>query len=1488
MSQAISEKARKEREQKYVAEIEALQKRLDEEKQEKIRANKEIEELSHKLDEALYQNVDPEEVASLRSQLQILLDNKTDIERQILQLQYNNKRLEEEKKTIEKTILEMQYEASQNSEQKAKIEDLQTQYANIEEELAKLQSDNVILSKQLQESEEKRISFQQDMEVIGSKNADISLLDELRAELIKAQKSRDESEKRFEQITNELKEAQTKLFVTKSEIDQSLQEYNELQAGINQLKKKGNTIQQEIKCLKEKRLAFAGPLCPRCNAPLMIRNGRNGEFLGCTSYRRVGTGCRFTRDLQYGEKELFDEILVVKNKEDILWEKFNTNKAVVEKAERDRKNIFKQKYFKTNNVEHVVYEAYPYSLSESSPIAYLFQSLGIPNAIFKEKESLKLNYFSRFLATFMLPKTTVENPDKTLFSLTLRLLNRGIVTPINRIIDEKLKSKFDVKNFGRIQSLFEYVEYEKPENAYDSKYEKEFAEYYLPKVLGKNWASFTIPQAGLDLLLPERKEEFFNQRVDFYVSKNGKQIIIEIDGNEHDNSRVHDSVRDNALIKHGYQVCRFTNDQVKNHAEEIIDVLNSIIGVIRNREINTEIDDKYLVAAKLEHQFAITIVKALEQGYIDKNTNLTVEGSKIIFSDAELKYILALAVEEVETILRQYAIIYDVNFKINLSDEAKEEVCICLGDLKNWHENRIILRDCYVPYNFLCDIEQFDPSIKPVNCDIEAVEYFLNYIYGYERFRDGQFSAVERLMLRRDSVILLPTGAGKSIIYQLSSYIAPGITIIISPLKSLMDDQIINLEFKAGINNAIAIMSHSGKSSEDIRETQLKAMIHNSLSMIYIAPERLQIPSFRENIAGLMRNNFVYTVAIDEAHCVSEWGHDFRPSYLNIANSIRQLFRKNDFLPTIIALTGTASEHVLKDVQKSLEISGDDSMIMPSSFDRRELNFSVLSCSVSDKGINIANIIKNKIPGQLGISYEDFVKLDDDKTKAGIVFTPNATSKRMSSYDALGMSYNLGNLLPEMGISCYFSKTPEAYDDNDWSATIRKNADDFKRNKINMLVATKAFGMGIDKSNVRFIIHDGIPSSLEQYYQEAGRAGRGRDDSYCCIVFSNDEAKTFEPLLSADIDLEQVQKNFKEAGFIEDDLSKILFFHTESYKGVNEECRYVDDILEKIPEGKFIEGYRFVVANTRLEDKTLKEWQKAMIRLINLGVFKDYTYDYRREFSVVCGTLKKEIISEQYIQFIRDDNVQRAEEAKNAVKSIKETGYAYVRIIIKMLIEYVYDSIEKSRRNAARLMYQTVKEAASKNESEQDKFLRSAILSYFSIEGKENELSEILSAPNAGIHLVKRVINISSGPRLTNSDKEKYRDLNYRVGRILESTPDQPALLLIRSICEMYLKHVDQKQVINDIIIAIKYSQKRYMVNKEVLTDELAELMRHILPFNKSIFFALMDKFSDVDIDKDSIMKKMIDKSSGNSISQSLLLLLYTHDKIQQLDYIFE
>ena len=338
----------------------------------------------------------------------------------------------------------------------------------------------------------------------------------------------------------------------------------------------------------------------------------------------------------------------------------------------------------------------------------------------------------------------------------------------------------------------------------------------------------------------------------------------------------------------------------------------------------------------------------------------------------------------------------------------------------------------------------------------------LRHYFGHEGFRAGQETMVDALLSGRDALGVMPTGAGKSMCYQVPALMLPGITLVISPLISLMADQVAALK-AAGVPAAYLNSTLSPRQMEIAIDRAYQGMY----KIIYVAPERLEAPSFIRFAQSVQ----ISMVAVDEAHCVSQWGQDFRPVYLRIADFVDMLPRR----PVMGAFTATATERVRKDIIRHLRLINPAGVT--TGFDRPNLYFEVVRPKHRDPAL--MQVLAGR-QGQSGIIY---------------CATRKAVEQVCDKLCAAGFSasrYHAGLSDEER----------------------KQNQEDFQYDRVQVMVATNAFGMGIDKSNVRFVIHYNMPKSMEAYYQEAGRAGRDGEPSECVLLFMKQDIVTSKWLIN--------------------------------------------------------------------------------------------------------------------------------------------------------------------------------------------------------------------------------------------------------------------------------------------------------------------------------------------------------------------------------------
>jgi ATP-dependent DNA helicase RecQ len=337
-----------------------------------------------------------------------------------------------------------------------------------------------------------------------------------------------------------------------------------------------------------------------------------------------------------------------------------------------------------------------------------------------------------------------------------------------------------------------------------------------------------------------------------------------------------------------------------------------------------------------------------------------------------------------------------------------------------------------------------------------TIRQLLNTVFGIQQLRDGQQRVIDSVLDGKDTLAIMPTGSGKSLCYQIPARILEGMTIVVSPLISLMKDQLEKLD-QMGIR---AVQVNSSLSAEEERES-LAAIAENRCEIVFCTPERLVMAEFVEVLKAVK----IALVVVDEAHCISQWGHDFRPAYLEMAGAIGALGR-----PPVLALTATATEDVVEDIGRQL--SRPRMNVINTGVYRPNLHYRVLQVTNADEKLQEALRLVRETEGK-GIVYAATVKCAEE----------------------------IYHLLQEQGesVTIYHGKLH--------AAERKDNQDLFMNDERRVMVATNAFGMGIDKPDTRFVIHLQIPANLEAYYQESGRAGRDGKDAECTLLFLQDDKR---------------------------------------------------------------------------------------------------------------------------------------------------------------------------------------------------------------------------------------------------------------------------------------------------------------------------------------------------------------------------------------------
>jgi ATP-dependent DNA helicase RecQ len=904
----------------------------------------------------------------------------------------------------------------------------------------------------------------------------------------------------------------------------------------------------------------------------------------------------------------------------------------------------------------------------------------------------------------------------------------------------------------------------------DSDEERVVWERLLPTILGPSFAIWCTPQVEISTLTADSDFIGSEQRVDFLISHPmlERSVVVEIDGAQHED----DEKRTRHLEANGYQVVRIPVNEIRADAGPKIDVLRHLLSSLT---LTNEYADILGNPIRRAGQIQVALLHAIFTGLVSVENGFSVSTDLVDTSELTQDE-FSLVISDFSELLNKLGVLYGAGLignGISVSSLAgRPRLHIGFFGLQTDGE-AILIEDVYLPVPIKWPPRPVKPG-RPATFDRELLKYFLRRVFRKPDFRDGQFDIIVRALQAKDTVALLPTGAGKSIAFQLAGVLLPGRTIVIAPIISLIRDQVFNLR-SYGISRALGITSDlSGRGQRDLAYDLLK---NGEAFFYYIAPERFQMEEFREKLRGMTAAFPVNMVVVDEAHCVSEWGHDFRTAYLRIGQTSRDCSTSADWTPAIVALTGTASRAVLRDLQLELQINDFDAIVTPTSLNRPELDFAVFHEKSDHKGAVLGSYLRNTLPSEFGLTTESFFRRDGLGTYCGLVFCPNVNG----SYGVVEVARSL----KDGGINAaYYSGTkPKNFpgSDEDWKALKRQSERQFKKNEISILVATKAFGMGIDKANIRFTVHYGIPASIEAYYQEAGRAGRDGNRAVCAVIVSDDRYDKNRQLLAPATSIDEVARFVNETPYAQnDDITRALFFHVKAFQGVKAEMSAISKLhYELLPTGS--QGIREVSFG---KDDKLTE--KALHRLVVVGVVKDYTVDYSsRSFSVVLADATRSSVIEKYCKYVEGYQRGRAEQERKKAEALSNSWDDFVIEIVNLYVQFVYDVIEKGQRRAIGEMLAAC-QAGSGDE------LRRRILAYLEQTEYSEAVEAILSDTRFGLEVIA---NIFAGI-ISPNDAERLRGA---VARSLETYPDHPGLLLLRATTEALSRDGDEQTVIENI-----------------------------------------------------------------------------------------
>lgn len=926
-----------------------------------------------------------------------------------------------------------------------------------------------------------------------------------------------------------------------------------------------------------------------------------------------------------------------------------------------------------------------------------------------------------------------------------------------------------------------------------------------------------IPQVQLSAINPEIGPGADN-RCDFLLSHASMgAFIVEIDGAQHGDHLEVDERRNQLLADAGFTTLRIPVTELRIGKGPNLDGLFESLVNADPKPVSNPMDLQIIRLSRFAHQIQTALFEMIKGGWIssDDGPKVGLVGPQDLPSALLDDWATQAATDLVE-MLRRCASLLGITqpiptMTVEIIDQTPRDykAYILPGDgsidttIYNPDAPKFFYADVAFPFEVSAPITATS-SAAPSRPSIDDALWFLWYIFRKQEFWEGQWEVVERSLSRKDSVVLLPTGAGKSIAFQLSSLLLPGRCIVVDPIISLIEDQIDNLK-KVGIDRSVGITSRLGR---DSRQRTLSNLSAGQYLFCYVAPERFQTTAFREALRALTVANPVSLVVIDEAHCVSEWGHDFRTAYLNIGRVGREYCASGNFVPPIVALTGTASKIVLKDVQRELGIEDFEAIITPTSFDRQELNFDVLTCSSEEKQHRLRGFLE-RVPSDFGVTRDRMFVPNGNQTFAGMVFCPHVNGDYGVLAQAEFLTATIGT-----EVVIYSGSAPRSFPRDQWDEVRYSNARRFKRDEVSLIACTKAFGMGIDKPNVRYTVHIGVPQSIEAFYQEAGRAGRDRQRAQCAIILSNDNPARTDRLLNPSTSISEIADAVDEAGWDEsDDIIRSLFFHKSAFAGIDIELDDLRKVTEELePSSKRTRTRKVWGSRGGLERR---QYEKALHRLVVLGVVADYSVDYAsNEFDIVLSGASNDEVAESLGQYIGAYQSRLGREYENRARKISgDRKSDYIVGVGDLLIQFIYDHIEQSRRASMREMLNAA--SGAQNDGER---LRRSILDYLEHAEFDTDINRLLQSDRGGLDEIGSLMDGITHPR-------DAATLRGAVAQAITSYPDVPALHLLRGLAEALDADGQPRIVYESIEAFVHFSVGSYGLTFDEIALALSECL---------------------------------------------------------------
>ena len=1045
-------------------------------------------------------------------------------------------------------------------------------------------------------------------------------------------------------------------------------------------------------------------------------------------------------------------------------------------------------------------------------------------------------YFNRELNFCIenLPSNNIKDIPYSIL-LTEKILLRGMPTNISSYLKHKLNEHYsseeiDYKKDPYLISDIEQTWTEKtilgnkknndvPALKFFQNISKDLGEFGFIKNL-------IIPEYEIVEFLPGivKNEELISRtKVDFFSPHAG--LVVEVDGKQHEDSIKSDRARDIALKEYKIETIRIETDSIRKRDQEYFNKIN----LIKQRLSLSEVVKKYKEhfenkSFKKENfsftstaisRFQILIIEMIKKGIInlsEKEWKFSIKSDFVCgFNWAEI------AIQDIFEWLSPISVLYDenvilpkikVNFVVVTETHPKDSLLIDFKLFERIDEKKpsnITVRSYYID-KIMLDKKTFDyfdfnnqtilefknKIIKDFSSDKkkEALHKILYQIYGYTKFKEGQIPIIEKIFEQDNTLGLLPTGGGKSLCFQLPSILKMGICIVICPIKALMNDHVDELE-QYGFKNRAVFINNEQKTEE--REIIYQKIAREEAHFIFVSPERFQNEKFRSVVKDLDNKNLISYLVIDEVHCLSEWGHDFRPSYLALANTIVSILKLN--VP-IISLTATASPNVLKNIIIELNIKKEN-VVYRMHLSRPELNYEVQKTKNKNENL-LKNITEMKNLGNLSAE------------QAGIIFTMHVENYM----GCVEVEQNVKKFDKNISTGIFSGKAPKKWksyqNEEQFNIYKRETQQKFKSNEIQLMCATKSFGMGINKPNIRFSIHYGMPASMESLYQETGRTGRDGEKAKNIILFTDEIEETPSSIHNVETSLSELQQyvgpkeQFKNRGDLKHQISLIIF----NRQSIDEELEATLKLLNQLEK------------RNSNSTQLISKHEVNLYRLLQIGIVKDwlvinsFTNIYQVNYGLITDEEIADNVFKQMVKYLPSEaeNNDHKKQLNNIISSDLKNKKEH---LIRHLLKWNNDNFLYMRRQSLKTLYDYTKEFEKTGAKE----FKQKIESYFKVNEQSIIIEQYIETDYKFAPPYLKEILIKDNKLIPN---DQVKELIFILARFLESYQNNPWLNLLSSMCRLITKSFDNpdgKVRLYNFITEAKKNADNWKITLEKLLD---------------------------------------------------------------------